>query len=381
MKNERIVSIDILRGFAMLGIVLINFHEMNFLPGSTTVFENNQLSKLVQTLFFNRTYLIFAFLFGYNLHIFKQATLKYNNYFSNRIIYQRLLAILVLGLIQTIVLWWGTILILYSMYGFMIYLIVKKISFMVKICLSLTIIFLIPILINYLDLKFHKVNLNIPILPAFDVDNFRAYCINGNLLQIMKLNLQAWLYEYFGVAGGNISLYQLLYSISYNCQIFGLILFGYSLSEKNVIQNLTYSNNFLFLSLCFTIYLFVKYANINLFQMDLIFIENLFFAFSIILIIIFIHKTKLSFIIQPFSIVGKTAFSFYVLHMICSYIVFYVMHQYQKYSFFQVELLAFGTFCFLFVAMFLLLRKTEYGLFEIILRKCTYFKIPRDEAI
>jgi uncharacterized protein len=148
MKKQRIAQLDILRGYAMLGVVLINFNEMNLLPGQEPSFTKNLFSTLIRTLFFNRAYLIFAFLFGYSLYILEKSLYKYEDNTIRKIIYQRLLALFCLGLIQTIFIWWGTILTLYSIYGLIIYWIIKKLKYRMKIIISILFLLVAPLMLR-----------------------------------------------------------------------------------------------------------------------------------------------------------------------------------------------------------------------------------------
>ncbi len=70
-KTNRIISIDALRGFALIGILLVNLYSFNIYYGFMREFyseftgANKEVSKAVMYLFGGKSMFIFAFLFGY----------------------------------------------------------------------------------------------------------------------------------------------------------------------------------------------------------------------------------------------------------------------------------------------------------------------------
>ena len=361
----------------MLGVVLINFNEMNLLPGKESSFNSNIIAILIKSVFFNRSYLIFAFLFGYSLYILKNSLSIYGDRIANRVIHQRLLTLFCLGFIQTVFIWWGTILMLYAVYGFLIYWLLKKTSYSAQIACGTIVLLFIPCILGCLP-EFSNVDFYINWLPELQVPQLQESYSNGNLISIIKLNLLAWVYDFYGISGKLNSVNDILYAIEYNCQIIGLILFGYLLSERKAIQNLGITTNIIFGIGCFLFYalviLLAKY-----FPIKLEFLENLTFTGFICLSIILISRSNLlNKILFPFSIVGKTAFTFYVLHMVAAYLIFYVFGHYQKFAFLQIESIAALVFCLLLIFNFYFLRYFQMGIFERLLRSFTYLGINKN---
>ncbi len=127
--RERIVTIDIIRGFALLGIFLVNmpaFHSPAFLeshPDYSGV--NYWLDLLFQMFVQTKFYTIFSFLFGLGFYIFmsraEQKGLQINRLFS-----RRLFALLLFGVLHLVFLWFGDILHTYAITGFLLLLFYKR---------------------------------------------------------------------------------------------------------------------------------------------------------------------------------------------------------------------------------------------------------------
>ena len=121
-QSERIVSLDVIRGFSLLGIFIINmisFHSP-FLyfdpytwwktPEDTALFP--WIDVLVQASF----YPLFAMMFGYGLGIQQQrATMKGTSFYLFGV--RRLLILLGIGCIHAFLIWSGDILINYAVFG------------------------------------------------------------------------------------------------------------------------------------------------------------------------------------------------------------------------------------------------------------------------
>lgn len=126
-QSERIISLDVIRGFSLLGILIINmisFHSP-FLymdpyswwktAGDTALYP--WIDIFVQASF----YPLFAMLFGYGLGIQKiRADVKGTSFYMFGI--RRLLILLVIGCLHAFFIWSGDILINYAVFGLMLLL-------------------------------------------------------------------------------------------------------------------------------------------------------------------------------------------------------------------------------------------------------------------
>lgn len=121
--SGRIVSIDRMRGFSLLGIFLVNmisFHSPYFYidpetwwDGNTNLFTYRLIDLFVQASF----YPLFAMLFGYGLVILRGRILEKGMKF-NPLALRRLSILLFIGSLHAFLIWDGDILITYAVCGF-----------------------------------------------------------------------------------------------------------------------------------------------------------------------------------------------------------------------------------------------------------------------
>ncbi|WP_079508028.1 DUF418 domain-containing protein [Mesobacillus jeotgali] len=121
--SGRIVSIDRMRGFSLLGIFLVNmisFHSPYFhidpeswWNGDTNLFTYRFIDIFIQASF----YPLFAMLFGYGLVILRERILDKGLKFKPLAL-RRLSLLLLIGFIHAFLIWEGDILITYAVCGF-----------------------------------------------------------------------------------------------------------------------------------------------------------------------------------------------------------------------------------------------------------------------
>ena len=109
---------DVLRGFALLGIVLVNLsffshHSSDGIRGADVVgFGNSLATAIMITLFQGKFYLLFSFLFGYSSYYVTKGERSGAPRFALRSV-----ILIVLGGIHFTLLWHGDILFLYGVFG------------------------------------------------------------------------------------------------------------------------------------------------------------------------------------------------------------------------------------------------------------------------
>ncbi|HSJ37882.1 MAG TPA: DUF418 domain-containing protein [Planococcus sp. (in: firmicutes)] len=123
--DERVESIDLMRGFALLGILLINmlaFHSPFSYIDPYTWFDGQGdgavfsfLDIFIQASF----YPLFAMLFGYGLGIQFLRAEKRGKAFAPMAV-KRLAVLLVFGILHAFLIWFGDILITYAIMGFLL---------------------------------------------------------------------------------------------------------------------------------------------------------------------------------------------------------------------------------------------------------------------
>ena len=123
-KKERILAVDALRGFAVMGIMLLhNIEHFNFysFPETSNVTLKALDSTLWDMLFFTfagKAYAIFALLFGFTFFLQSRSSEKRGEDFKNRYMW-RLLLLFGFGFINA-AFFPGEILVLYAILGFVL---------------------------------------------------------------------------------------------------------------------------------------------------------------------------------------------------------------------------------------------------------------------
>ncbi|MEJ8777377.1 DUF418 domain-containing protein [Pseudogracilibacillus sp. ICA-222130] len=132
-SNERIVSLDIIRGFALFGILLVNMplfqtpklvEELYMISPELSgidQFARMMLDVFVETKFFA----IFSILFGIGFYIFMQRAEEKSTFYY-RLYSRRLIALGVFGFLHLVFFWYGDILLRYALAGFFLIFFYKR---------------------------------------------------------------------------------------------------------------------------------------------------------------------------------------------------------------------------------------------------------------
>lgn len=131
--HERIESLDIIRGFALFGIFLVNMPAFQWpeIVGDSYMLsaELNEVDQWIR-LFFDvfiqaKFYTIFSFLFGVGFYIFmKRAETKGFNYYV--LFSKRVTVLAMFGFLHLTLLWYGDILLTYAVAGFFLMFFYKR---------------------------------------------------------------------------------------------------------------------------------------------------------------------------------------------------------------------------------------------------------------
>ncbi len=117
---ERIATIDILRGFALFGVVLVNAQSM--IPWDNLGAPAEQWTEWIYTTFIGgRFYRLFAFLFGLGF-VLQMQHLQARGAACGPIYLRRLAILLIFGVIHGLLLWSNDILALFAQFGFLLFL-------------------------------------------------------------------------------------------------------------------------------------------------------------------------------------------------------------------------------------------------------------------
>ncbi|TGL58131.1 DUF418 domain-containing protein [Leptospira ognonensis] len=122
-SENRVLYLDLLRGFAIFGILISNLPVIAEPPFGMKI-NHTDLSKLFTSLgyFFvtGKFFLIFSFVFGYGFTILLNSS-ETKGFDTKRIFFRRLLGLLLLGILHACFFFNGDILITYSLLGVFLY--------------------------------------------------------------------------------------------------------------------------------------------------------------------------------------------------------------------------------------------------------------------
>ncbi|QDI92705.1 DUF418 domain-containing protein [Salicibibacter halophilus] len=134
--NERIHTLDIIRGIAVFGILIANMYAFKtlaftdvrpFIEGGTV--PDGALSPFADvfnTIFVEgKFYPMFSLLFGLGFYIFYTRLIE-KGYNADRVFARRLIFLLVIGLVHLVFLWSGDILHTYALAGFLLLLFIHR---------------------------------------------------------------------------------------------------------------------------------------------------------------------------------------------------------------------------------------------------------------
>ncbi|GKV56413.1 hypothetical protein NCCP2222_23600 [Sporosarcina sp. NCCP-2222] len=150
---KRINVLDALRGFALLGILLVNirfFNESQLAISYGGLPVEGWLNKTIETLSTllvdGKFMLLFSFFFGYGAVILHRNAEAAGKKFTWMFV-KRMLALLIFGILHVVFLWYGDILAIYALVGLVFILFVKRSP---KTLLTLSSVFslLIPVLMS-----------------------------------------------------------------------------------------------------------------------------------------------------------------------------------------------------------------------------------------
>ena len=124
--QDRIKELDVIRGFALLGILLVNMlyfkspllHTIQT-PAEISGFWDQAGAWFIQLLATGKFYAIFSFLFGLGFYIFLER-LTAKGLDPTSLYRRRLVGLMMFGLVHLILIWSGDILFSYSVVGFIL---------------------------------------------------------------------------------------------------------------------------------------------------------------------------------------------------------------------------------------------------------------------
>lgn len=385
-KSDRISELDIFRGFAILGIFMVNILVMNVCFSFRAEWEAEQTGWLqaisffiLEHVFYSKFFTIFSFLFGIGVAL-QIKRFKEKEVFSNAFFLRRFGSLFLFGVIHLVLLWAGDILHLYGILGFLLLVLFR---FPAKVLLWLSIIiFCFPfynVLFEQL-MEWISFDYSAP-LSALSREELIELKHHGSYFSSIGLRLK----EYAFASG-------LIYSAIAPIALSMMLLGGYIVKKgwlENIYDQLIRIKPYLFFTLAgFLVYRFVVYYWIlptyeiphgSALSITLI----TFFQFSEVLISLALlwilgylwNKGIGTWFISKLQYVGRTALSNYVLQSVFGYLIMRTFNGYEYFSAFGCILLVLGIFVLQIVISKLWLSKFKFGPLEWIWRCISYMKL------
>ncbi|NMF00352.1 DUF418 domain-containing protein [Aneurinibacillus aneurinilyticus] len=382
-KSERMITLDIIRGFALLGIFLVNmptFHSPDFIRQLYDLPQNLSSVDKVVNLFFSlfiqtKFYTIFSFLFGLGFYVFmnraEQKGLKVYRLFS-----RRLLILFLFGLLHLIFLWYGDVLHAYAIVGFALLLFYKRSN---KVILGwafglLFVFYCIPIA----QLLFES----------------PSYIIEKQTTGITKLNEAVKIYQ--DATYVDWLAYRVKTEVSFVLGsspimffvVLPMFLFGLYAGQKGIFQQSAEHTTFvrrvwsfsLLLSVPLTILVACLELGLLSFGMRQSIVSQLFTSLSG-LTLCFFYISSLTLLVQKdgwqkylriFSFTGQMALTNYVMQTMVSLLIVSIFHLFNNISSAAGFLLCLVIYLFQVIFSFFWLKRYRFGPLEWLWRSLTY---------
>ncbi len=341
ITRQRIITVDALRGFALLGILFSHFiywYSGAGLPQEVYTKFNDAGSNIASiisgVLISGKFFTFFSFLFGLSFYLQMDSLKKNNENFVIRYLW-RLIILGVIGLIHHAI-WRGDILSIYVPLGFIL-LLIRNISNRLLLLFAFLLILNAPVrIIEIVHLFEQKSAVTARVAPPIDVEAQRYYdIINSGSVKAMLIDNWKALNSKFGFQFGSGRIYITL----------GFFMLGMYVGRKKWFENPTEAKSFIkrickisgWISLgiiLFMVGIFIINSTLQL-GLDTNKYINLVFSFlfdtanssltifylaGLTMLMYRIHWQK---ILYPFAPVGKMALTVYVSQTLFGLLLFY----------------------------------------------------------
>jgi uncharacterized protein len=383
VPQKRIISIDILRGIALFGILLVNVLGFNASFFDFGGFYNN-LSDPSQQSFYNiyisltadKFIFLFSFLFGYGINMqlnkFKGKSKEFNYFFI-----RRMLLLAVFGILHIVFLWAGDILFLYAITGFVI-LLIYKLKNSGLVIISMLFYFFIAIWLLF------SVWFSLPDAMSSTCTDCLETALNtypaGNYFDCLKLRLDEYL------AFLNINAFY------YLPKVIGIVIMGFLASKIDLFKRVVNNRKaWLVIFVLLTLLSTLVYFNFeNMVNFDSQFanavymlgyeVMNIFVASTYILAVVLISSIGIiAKILKPIANTGRMSLTNYLMQSVILSVIFYGwgfgLFGHQKVT--DLVLIAICVYLFQMVYSSIWLKYFDQGPLEALWRKFSYKKSKR----
>jgi uncharacterized protein len=367
-QNQRMPIIDILRGWALFSVIIINYLTIYNWNNHSLKNETDNFSKILENtseiILGSKGWSLLAILFGYGFSVLLKNISR--NCQPNYLFFiKKMLWLLIFGIINTIF-FGGDILHDYALLG-LILLLFYGLSYQSLFIIGVSILLLTPFLQSFLG------NQHLLFLPK-ERDNFYQLYDNNSLIDHIKANFfmrYRW-------------MLRLSYSIIFHLIQLGCLLIGFAMHRSNFLlaiqNNLKLLKRILIISLVLSITLFLLQFCIKKFEWkfneyyNLYYPEKLFtmvFTSSFIVCLYFTGKAKKIF--SALQTVGKMTLTNYLMQNIISFVfLIYLKPHLALYWYLIIA-------CIVYIVQVFIskwwLKKYNYGILEWLWRCLSYGRI------
>ena len=193
---QRDTTPDVLRGFALLGILVVNIQFMGLSSANgargewTYGLANGSATFIIASIFAGKFYLLFSFLFGYSSNYIIRGER------ANRTRWiKRCFVLIALGALHFTFLWHGDIIFIYGIFGLLLTFFffrtdkTLRIWTRVTFILSATIVLLVGALVYISERYFPQESFQSPVETKLD-----QILLNGTFLEAIPARLELWVY-------------------------------------------------------------------------------------------------------------------------------------------------------------------------------------------
>lgn len=236
-ENLRLTWIDAARGFAILGIFMVNTPAFNapfFLYGGEELYWSEPLDHVVQDfidIFFQASfYTLFSFLFGFGIQVMSER-IQARQLNDRKIIFRRLFILIGFGLLHAFFIWHGDILLTYGLIGMLLLFFLRSKS---RTLLIWGFSLLIGSTLLLTTMLFTMRNLIQEPLNRQMINQALTNYGEGSLMDIWRQNYQDWVYA--NGVGGYLFL---------TASLLPLFLFGMYTARKKWLHDIKSHKRFL----------------------------------------------------------------------------------------------------------------------------------------
>ena len=193
---QRDIAPDVLRGFALLGILVVNIQFMGLSSANgargewTYGIANGSATFIIASIFAGKFYLLFSFLFGYSSNYIIRGER------ANRTRWiKRCFVLIALGALHFTFLWHGDIIFIYGIFGLLLTFFffrtdkTLRIWTRVTFILSATIVLLVGALVYISERYFPQESFQSPVETKLD-----EILLSGTFLEAIPARLELWVY-------------------------------------------------------------------------------------------------------------------------------------------------------------------------------------------